>query len=52
MTERDELLKEYREMTLMELIELRFYYSHERSTIEQVIFEKVKELERKEAQPW
>ncbi len=40
MDEREELLKKYRNWKLRELLEARFYGSHDPSTIEQVILEK------------
>ena len=42
--QRDKLLEEYREKTLEVLLSIRFTGSYDKSTIEQVIFEKVNYL--------
>jgi hypothetical protein len=43
--EREKALEVYRKMTLSDLLKARFYGSYVAGVIEQVIFEKVKELE-------
>jgi hypothetical protein len=44
--DRDRVLEKYREMTLEDLLKARFYGSCVAGVIEQVIFEKVKVLEK------
>lgn len=45
MSEREEQLEKYRKMDVISLLKIRFYDSYEPSTLEQIIFEKVKALQ-------
>jgi len=44
MTEREKLLIQYREIDILDLLNMRFNGSFEKSTIEEIIIEKIKKL--------